>query len=457
MNVTTTTAIATTLMLAPHVTFAAESKPALAEPAAKPNILLIVADDLGWGDVGWHGGALHTPRLDRLVAAGVELDRHYVQPVCTPTRVALLSGRWTSRWGAHVLTPSNLRAFPPGTTTLAGALQQAGYATYIAGKWHLGSRSEWGPNQYGFDHSYGSLAGAVDPWAHTYRSGPYMKTWHRDGKLFDEEGNATELVARQVREWISANHEKPWFIYVPFQAVHIPIDAPEQYKQLYAGKSDAIRRYGGFVSQLDAKVGEFIDLLEKTGQGKNTLVVFTSDNGGSRYTNNDYAGKTQPLKEVVASNLPLRGWKTQLYEGGCRVPAFAYWPGTLAPRKVTAPMHAADWMPTLTKLGGWKPASAPKFDGLDVWPMLTGTVEKPAPRTLYIPLPQGAALLDSEWKLITQHKGGAELFHITTDPYEKNNLARTEPERLKILKAKLAELRRDDQPGIPADLKGLPK
>jgi arylsulfatase A-like enzyme len=212
-------------------------------PAA-PNILLIVADDLGWADVGWHGSALKTPHMDALVREGVELDRHYVQPVCTPTRATLMSGRWTSRIGPHVLMPSNLRAFPPGTITLAGALKACGYQTYLSGKWHLGSKPEWGPNHYGFDHSYGSLAGAVDPWAHTYRPGPYLQSWHRDEVLIEEAGNATELVAAQAVTWIQ-RARAPWFIYVPFQAVHIPIDAPEAYKQLYAGgarRRAAVRR-----------------------------------------------------------------------------------------------------------------------------------------------------------------------------------------------------------------------
>jgi arylsulfatase A-like enzyme len=425
--------------------------------AEKPNILLIVADDLGWADVGWHGGKLQTPQMDKLVAAGVELDRHYVQPVCTPTRVALMSGRWTSRTGPHALRPSNLRAFLPGTTTLAVALKQTGYTTYIAGKWHLGSRPEWGPNHFGFDHSYGSLTGAIDPWAHTYRTGPYLKTWHRDETLIEEQGNATELVAKQVCEWMRAKHTGPWFIYVPFHAVHIPIDAPEQYKRLYAGKSDAVQRYGGFVSQLDAKIGEFVAALEETGQRQNTLIVFTSDNGGTPATANGYAGNTPPLKTAVSSNLPLRGHKGQLYEGGYRVAAFANWPGRLAPRKVTAPMHAADWMPTLTKLAGWKPATAPQFDGLDVWPFLTGAVAKPEPRTIFIPMQKGAVVLDGEWKLIAHENGKAELFHITADPYEKNNLAGTKPDRLKALKAKLAELRRDDKTVVPADLRGFAK
>jgi len=413
----------------------------------KPNILFIVADDLGWADVGWHGSEFKTPHLDQLARAGVELDYHYVQPVCTPTRTALMSGRWTSRWGPHVLAPSNLRAFPPGTITLGGALQRAGYATHLAGKWHLGSRPEWGPNHYGFDHSYGSLAGAVDPWAHTYRKGPYMQTWHRDEKLVDEKGNATELVAKQVREWIRAKRE-PWFIYVPFQAVHIPIDAPAEYKQLYAnvnfpgnvGKTDAFHRYGGFVSQMDAKVGEFIAALEETGQRRNTLIVFTSDNGGTPAIGNPYAGQTPPLMVPVSSNLPLRGHKAQLYEGGIRVPAFVNWPGTLAPRKLTAPLHAADWMPTLTKLVGYTPATDLKWDGQDIWPLITGAVAKPAPRTIYIPMRNAAAVRHGDWKLISPNKGKKrELVNLAADPYEKKDLAAEELGKVKELEQLLAD------------------
>jgi arylsulfatase A-like enzyme len=148
-------------------------------PAPKPNILLIVADDLGWADVGWHGGFGKTPHMDRLVKEGIELDQHYVQPVCTPTRTALLSGRYPGRFGPQALSPSNLRAMPLGTVTLASALKSLGYYTCQSGKWHLGARMEWGPNAYGFDHGYGTLTGAADPWTHKYRKGsPYEDTWH---------------------------------------------------------------------------------------------------------------------------------------------------------------------------------------------------------------------------------------------------------------------------------------
>lgn len=431
-------------------------------PAKKPNILLLVADDLGWADVGWHGGKFKTPVLDRLVREGVELDRHYVQPVCTPTRTALLSGRWTSRFGPHVLAPSNSRAFPPGTPTLASALKECGYATYISGKWHLGGKFEWGPNHYGFDHSYGALSGAVDPWTHKYRPGPYEDTWHRDLERLDEEGNATELVAREALQWIRQKRS-PWFIYVPFFAVHIPVDAPEEYKRLYDGvkfdddpaRHDSLLRLAAYVAQLDTKVGALVAALEETGQRRDTLIVFTSDNGGLPGGKNPYVGQVAD-SPVLSSNLPLRGHKNTLYEGGVRVSALVNWPGRLAPRRVSAPLHAADWMPTLTKLAGWRPPADLKFDGLDVWPLLAGEVKNPAPRTIYIPHPSGAIVLRDGWKLIARKaakKAGpsVELFNVTDDPFETRDLAQAEPLRVKELQALLATLRAGDLKKMPPD------
>ena len=286
----------------------------------RPNILLIVADDLGWSDVGWHGGFGKTPHMDRLVRAGVELDRHYVQPVCTPTRAALLTGRYPGRFGPHAIAPSNRRALPPGTATLASVLKTAGYATFQTGKWHLGSRPEWGPNHYGFDHSYGTLTGAADPWTHKYRHGPYEDTWHRDGERLDEQGNATEFVAaeavRRIREGADLQDAKggrrPWFLYVAFHAVHTPVDAPEAFKRLYDGvrfdadpaRHDSRLRMVAMVSQLDAKVGEMVAALDETGQRQDTLVVFTSDNGGIESLKNAYVGDV-PDSPLNSENDPL--------------------------------------------------------------------------------------------------------------------------------------------------------
>lgn len=427
---------------------------------AQPNILLIIADDLGWKDVGWHGGNFQTPNMDKLVKEGVELDQHYVQPVCSPTRTALLSGRFTSRFGPHVLSPTNLRAFPLGTITLASALKQAGYSTHMAGKWHLGSKLEWGPHNYGFDHSYGSLNGAVDPWNHKYRSGPYEDTWHRNGKRVDEQGNATELVAKEVLGWIHAK-KSPWFIYVPFHAVHIPVDAPDEYKLKYKNakfnddpaKNESLQRFGSFVTQLDTKIGAFVEALEKTGQRQNTLIVFSSDNGGLHSGGNAYVSKVPPTP-ALSSNLPLRGQKNTLYEGGIRVCAFANWPGTLEPRKIVAPLHACDWMPTLAKLGGWKTPENFKQDGIDAWPKITGKVEKPEPRNIYIPHPSGSVLNRDGWKLI-EYKAknkAPELYHLAKDPNETTNLGDTMKAKVSELQAILLELKKEDQTKLPADL-----
>lgn len=435
-----------------------------AKPATRPNILLIVADDLGWSDVGWHRGFAKTPALDRLVREGVELDRHYVQPVCTPTRTALMSGRYPGRFGPQALAPSNLRAMPLGTVTLASALKSLGYRTHQCGKWHLGARPEWIPNAYGFDTSYGTLTGAADPWTHKYRKGnPYEDTWHRDGKLFHEEGNATELVAAEALRHIQAEGEQPWFVYVPFHAVHTPVDAPDEFKKLYEGvkfhddraKHDSRLRMAAMVSQLDAKVGQFVAALDQTRQRDDTLVIFTSDNGGIESLKNAYAGDVadSPLN---SENDPLRGQKGTLYEGGVRVCAFVNWPGKLRPHKSTTLMHCADWLPTLAELTGYQPADDLRWDGVSQWKSLVDAAPNPAARSVYIATGGASSLHHGDWKLIERKAGKHELFHLAVDPYEKANLAEREPERVAELARLLAAEQAKDVTTLPEDLKGLP-
>ena len=290
----------------------------------------------------------------------------------------------------------------------------------------------------------------------------YEDTWHRDGAIFHEEGNATELIAGQVVKWIGEKRA-PWFIYVPFHAVHIPVDAPDKYKQLYAGvkfhddpaKHDSRLRLGAFVSQMDAEIGGFIAALEKTGQRQNTLVVFTSDNGGQEKGGNSYVGKTPGLP-LGSNNTPLCGMKNQLYEGGIRVCAFANWPGTLAPRKVTAPMHAVDWFPTISAVAGYQPARELKWDGMDMWPALTGAVAKPEPRTILWRATTGNAIRSGDWKLFITKSGQGELFNLADDPYERNDRAAAESQRVEALRAQMQELRKDDVTKLPPDLEGLP-
>ncbi len=464
---------------------ATPARVACAAELPRPNMLLIVADDLGWADVGWHGGFGKTPVMDRLVAEGVELDRHYVQPVCTPTRTALLTGRYPSRFGPQALVPSNRRAVPLGTVTLAEALRRAGYATFQSGKWHLGSRPEWGPTAFGFDHGYGTLTGAADPWTHRYRpNDPFTDTWHRDGVPRHEEGTATELVTaeaeRRIRE--SAPRpgapRRPWLVYVPFHAVHNPVDAPDRYKRLYDGirfDADDVRhesrlRLAAMVAQLDDSIGRLVAAVDDTGQRADTLIVFTSDNGGIESVNNPYDSAVPP-SPFNSENDPLRGQKGQLYEGGIRVCAFAHWRGRLAPRKVAAPLHAVDWLPTLLPLAGAALPDGVELDGVDRWLALAGDAVIPRGRPIVVRSATGVAVIDEGVKLIltdgvpakkgepgSGRPGREELFYLSRDPFEKSD-CRSPEDRATIerLRAIVVAERKKDVTELPADLVGVPK
>lgn len=414
------------------------------DAAPRPNIVLIVADDLGWNDVGYHNERMRTPRLDRLAAEGVQFDRHYVTPVCTPTRVCLMTGRHPSRFNVHSTQPSNEQAFPIGTPTLASALKKAGYETALTGKWHLGSKPEWGPNHHGFDHSYGSLAGAVGMHDHRYRIGtPFERTWHRDHEYIDEEGHATDLITAEAIRLIEQPRDKPLFLYVPFHSVHTPLVEEQKYLDRVSHIENADRRlYAAAVNHLDECIGRIVDALEQSGKLESTLIVFTSDNGAQvNHSGNQYP-PPDPKLVRFSSNKPLRGKKAEVYEGGIRVPALVSWSGTLSPRVCEAPLHAVDWLPTLSNLvGGQVPADVP-LDGIDAWSIVTGK-EKPSPRTLYWSLgdgPRQVAVRDGDWKLLRAGpKRPWELFHLKDDPYEEMNLADSQPEQLARMHEILAE------------------
>ncbi|MBM4082731.1 MAG: sulfatase, partial [Planctomycetes bacterium] len=326
------------------------------------------------------------------------------------------------------------------------ALRAAGYDTAITGKWHLGSKPEWGPRQFGFDHSYGSLAGGVGPLDHRYKKGPFTETWHRDDKLIEEQGHVTDLITQEAVRWIESRTEKPFFLYLTYTAPHIPMDEPKAWLDRYPDIGVPTKRqFAACVSHMDDGIGQVVRALERAGKRENTLIVFTSDNGATPNVRNDdtqYPG-SYPPGPAGGSNEPLRGQKAQLYEGGIRVPALVNWPGKLKPSRFAAPIHVVDWMPTLCALAGSQASSDLKWDGQDVWPTLTGAV-KPTPRQLYWAGPgfKTAAARDGDWKLII-HRGEtekAELFDLASDPCEKTDLAAQHPERVAALKKLLAEL-----------------
>lgn len=425
--------------------------------ADRPNVVFIMADDLGWADVAFHGGNAPTPNLDRLARDGVELTQHYVAPVCSPTRSGLLTGRCWSRFG--VTSPQNERALPWDTVTLPKALKSMGYATCLTGKWHLGSKPEWGPLHFGFDYGYGSLAGGVGPWNHRYKEGPFTITWHRNEKLIEEAGHVTDLIANEAIGWLEKNSKGPFFLYVPFTAVHLPIKEPEEYLQRVPANihGDVPRQYAACVMHLDDAVGRIEAALDKTGQRENTLLVFTSDNGGSTAENNDtkYPLDTYPAGKLVGNNTPLRGQKGQLYEGGIRVPAIVSWPGRLKPGKRDTPVHITDWMPTFCSLAGYSASSDLKWDGADLRPLLTNEGQLPQ-RPLYWVAPgwRSRAVRLGDWKLIVsgeRENRQGELFNLAKDPQEATNLAGQEFGKLKELNATMDQIAERDRDSLAKD------
>ena len=439
--------------VAPDRAYPGESRP------NGPNIVLFLADDLGWADVPWHGSAYRMPHLERLAQGGVRLEAHYVHPMCSPTRAALLTGRYASRFG--VTGAQNERALPFGTPTLASLLQAAGYDTAIVGKWHLGSKPEWGPNRFGFQHSYGLLAGGCGPYDHRYKTGPYTRTWHRNGHLIEEEGHVTDLITREAVRWLDQRGSKPFFLYVAFTAIHIPIDEPEKWRQANADLGDpGARLRAATASHMDDAIGRVLEALERKGLRNNTLVVFLSDNGAHPATRNDdplYPGK-HPSHRVGNDNLPLRGHKGGVYEGGIRTPGIVHWPGKLQPGEVHAPLHAVDWMPTLCGLAGVRPAGDRKWDGIEIWPVLRQPKNAWPARTVYSAAPGFRAQMvrHGDWKLVVTKPGGKkrateELFHLADDLGEKKDLAAGNPDVLSEMKKRLAEAAAHDRDAVPRD------
>jgi arylsulfatase A-like enzyme len=423
-------------------------------PTDRPNIVVILADDLGWADVGWHGHEIRTPRLDALAAAGAKLEQFYVQPVCSPTRGAFLAGRYPIRYGLQVgvVRPWAQYGLPLEERTLPQALREVGYETAICGKWHLGHvQPEYLPTRRGFEHQYGHYNGALDYFTHV-RDGGF--DWHRDDKVCRDEGYSTHLIAREAEQRIeSRDRSRPLFLYVAFNAVHAPHQVPDSYKEPYANLPEPRRTYAGMVAAMDEAVGKIVAAVDRAGLRRNTLFLFSSDNGG-------------PEPGRVTSNGPLRGAKATLYEGGVRVPAFATWQDHIKPASVVeAPLHIVDWYPTLLKLAGATLDQALPLDGLDAWPAIARGESSPNRQILLNSTPSGGAIRVGDWKLVLTGNPGdseaagddalpgaaraagasrvsEELFRLADDPNETHNLAVALPEKVRELRDRYDALAR---------------
>jgi arylsulfatase A-like enzyme len=320
---------------------------------------------------------------------------------------------------------------------LAQRLKEAGYATAIVGKWHLGHfEREYLPTRRGFDHQYGHYNGAIDYFTHE-RDGGF--DWHRDDEVSRDDGYSTRLLGEAAARFVAEHAgRRPFFLYVPFNAVHAPHQAPEEYLRQYRNLRRPRRQYAAMLTAMDDAVRKIVDTLEQAGVRDNTLFVFSSDNGG-------------PRPRVVTDNGKYRAGKGTLYEGGVRVAAFATWDGHInAGSRILEPMHIVDWYPTLLKLCGADSAQTLPLDGRDIWPTITEGKPSPHDAILLNTTPNTGAIRMGEWKLVIKSgndgdggpveklaKESVELFQLTVDPYETNNFVDAHPEKVRELRARL--------------------
>ena len=444
----------TIAMLAALLVVACAGWASAAGQTPKPNIVFFLIDDLGRTDVGFMGCKdIRTPNIDKLAQGGAILDSHYVQPVCSPTRAALMTGRYATHTGVYtIVRPHAKWGLPLGERTLANALKEAGYETAITGKWHLGEfEPAYRPTARGFDHQYGHYFGAIDYFTHV-RDGCH--DWYRDDKELKEEGYSTHLVAREACRLIKAKDPgKPLFLYVPFNGVHTPLEVPDNYMEPYMALKENRRKQAGMIAAVDEAIGQIVAALEAAHLRDNTLIVFSSDNGG-------------PNPGSLTTNGEFRSGKGTIYEGGVRVCACANWPGRI-PAGVTVkePMHAVDWFPTLVKLAGGSLGQKLPLDGCDVWPMLTAGAKSPHDAILLVQSPRHAAVRMGDWKLMASDpaQNGEEsadapskrakvnrkraaaagpsiaMYNLANDPAETTDLAAKEPERAAAMQARLQE------------------
>jgi arylsulfatase B len=421
-----------------------------AAEATPPNVLLIVADDLGYADVGFNGGQrIATPNLDRLAASGINLTDFRVCPMCSPTRAGLLTGRWPLRFGMMraVVPPWSEYGLPSEETILAELLASSGYERRgIFGKWHLGhARQRFLPLSHGFTDFVGCYNGAIDYFTHL-RDGE--RDWHHQDRTVQESGYATDLIGQHAARFITESAVgEPWFAYVPFNAPHSPYQAKQTDLQSYAHLKIADRRaYAAMVDSLDQAVGGLMAAVEARADADNTLILFFSDNGG--------------IPRVGSSNAPFRGGKLTVYEGGTRACAAIRWPagGISGGGKCEARIGYIDVAPTLLAAAAGQQAN--NLDGTNFLPVLRGERELPE-RPWYSYMHQNENALASvhlgQWKLVASgdffdaapaDAPAFELYDLEVDPGEQVDIARAHPKIVQKLRGMLQEFGSWQRPGV---------
>jgi arylsulfatase A-like enzyme len=397
---------------------------------ARPNVVFILADDLGYGDLSAYGRPdYRTPVLDELAGQGMRFTSAYAAaPVCTPTRCAFVTGRYPQRVEVGLfepLTGAHLeKGLPADHPTIASQLSAAGYATGLVGKWHLGWKPEFGPNRHGFDEFFGILSGAGDYFTHQAGDAAVGADLWQDRAPVARTGYATDLFTDRAVEFIGRRRTGPFYLSLHYTAPHSPWEGPEDAGTdhtahgggpMTAGGS--LTTYAAMMRRLDAGIGRVLQALRRANLERQTLVIFTSDNGGERYS----------------FNWPFSSAKGDVREGGIRVPAIVRWPGVVpAGRANDHPCITMDWTATILGVAGASPDPAYPLDGDDLMPVLRGTATR-VERTLFWRTSTRAAARIGEWKYVND-AGTEHLFDLAIDPGEKTNLRQTQPAAFERLK-----------------------
>jgi arylsulfatase A-like enzyme len=405
----------------------------------KPNVVFILADDLGYGDLSCYGStSIRTPNICGIASQGVKFTQFYSNaPECTPTRSALMAGQYQQRFGglecaigigdvgrydeAIWLQKRGELGLPPSAITMPRILKDNGYDTAIIGKWHLGYLPKFSPNRHGFDEFYGILGGNADYFTHKEESD--LPCFYHNDKPIAEDGYMTDLITGHAVDWLRGRSRKPFFLYLPYTAPHLPLQGPDDRDKPPDNKSHD--RYRAMIERMDRGVGDVLRQLDRMGAAGNTLVIFMSDNGAI----------------PVGSNARLRGFKSSVWEGGIRMPAMARFPGVIKPGTTTAQVGIGmDWLPTILAAGGMRAPAGKKIDGVDLLPVMKGA--KPAfARDIFFRYKRlearRKAVRSGDWKYVWDG-GKEELHNLADDDAEAKDVLRERPEIGADLKKKLA-------------------
>ena len=426
-------------------------------PAPPPNFIVILADDLGYADIGVYGSERNrTPHLDRMAAEGLRFtDFHSNGPMCTPTRAALLTGRYQHRFGEQFESAlSGIDDYdiglPHDARTIAESLGEGGYVTGMYGKWHLGYHPPFMPVDQGFRDFRGLTSGDGDHHSHIDRSG--RKDWWHNSELVPEAGYGVDLITKHSVNFVERHRDEPFFLYVAHLAIHFPWQGPNDRGYRVEGGNyhnlsklgelnsfDVSSKVTEMVEAVDGSVGAILAAVRENGLTENTLVFFTSDNGGYLTYQGGYHN--------ISSNGPLRGQKGDVYEGGHRVPAIAWWPGRIRSGATDALAATFDLFPTIWELADIG-SQTPAFDGTSLAPVLFEGRQL-APRTLYWKMRAEAAVRQAQWKLVQMPGRPAELYDLANDLSESDDLAASRPQLVKDLSEALVRWERSIEAGRP--------